>query len=418
MSEDSSVHQTKNEIIIVRRRHDGEHEAHGGAWKIAYADFMTAMMAFFLVMWLINAANEETKAAVASYFNPIKLTDNNPSEKGLKEQGNTSSGETNSPKSSTPGDSGSAGDAAEQGKQESATAGEKTDYSEADYFKDPYAVLAEIVQETGTKTNISDAGEGGAANSGPATGATGGEAYRDPFDPDFWSKQVEADNKETIAESEVALREQIEADRKAEEERLAREQAEAERKSAEQMASDQAPDASPRDEMAKKTGDAKEASPKALREAGALKEEIENALSGISAGRLSDGLTVVPADGGFLVSLTDQLDTGMFQVGSAVPERSLVLALEKIGEILAKRKGDIDIRGYTDARPFTDGNDDNWRLSMERAHSAYFMLVRGGVPEERIVQLSGFADRKLKDAENPFSEVNRRIEILLRTDGG
>ena len=89
MSEDASVHQTKNEIIIVRRRHDGEHEAHGGAWKIAYADFMTAMMAFFLVMWLINAANEETKAAVASYFNPIKLTDDNPSEKGLKQQGNT-----------------------------------------------------------------------------------------------------------------------------------------------------------------------------------------------------------------------------------------------------------------------------------------------------------------------------------------
>ena len=74
MSEDASVHQTKNEIIIVRRRHDGEHEAHGGAWKIAYADFMTAMMAFFLVMWLINAANEETKAAVASHYRTYRGT--------------------------------------------------------------------------------------------------------------------------------------------------------------------------------------------------------------------------------------------------------------------------------------------------------------------------------------------------------
>ncbi len=409
MSEDSSVHQTKNEIIIVRRRHDGEHEAHGGAWKIAYADFMTAMMAFFLVMWLINAANEETKAAVASYFNPIKLTDNNPTEKGLKEQGNTSSGESDSPKSATPGESGSAGDAAEQGKQESATAGEKTDYSEADYFKDPYAVLAEIVQETGSNTNISEAGDGGAANSGPATGATGGEAYRDPFDPDFWSKQVEAE-KEAIAESEIALREQMEADKKAEEERLAKEKAEAEQAKREQAAMAQA--------EAGNKGDAAQASPEALREAGALKEEIEKALSGIAAGRLADGLTVVPSEGGLLVSLTDQLDTGMFQVGSAVPERSLVLALEKIGEILAKRTGNIDIRGYTDARPFTDGTDDNWRLSMERAHSAYFMLVRGGIPEERIVELSGFADRKLKDPDNPYSESNRRIEILLQVDGG
>ena len=159
-------------------------------------------------------------------------------------------------------------------------------------------------------------------------------------------------------------------------------------------------------------------SPDALKAAGALKKEIEDALQGISAGRLSDALTVVPAEGGLLVSLTDQLNAEMFRVGSAVPEKSLVLALEKIGGILSKRKGDIDIRGYTDARPFSNGTDDNWRLSMERAHSAYFMLVRGGVPEDRIVELSGFADRKLKDTDNPFSEVNRRIEILLQVDGG
>lgn len=413
MSEDSSVHQTKNEIIIVRRRHDGDHEAHGGAWKIAYADFMTAMMAFFLVMWLINAANEETKAAVASYFNPIKLTDNSPSEKGLQEQGKSSSGEMSAPRSTVPGEEGSTGEAFDKGEQETTTVGEKSEYSEADYFKDPYAVLAEIVQETGTKTNVSDAGEGGAANSGPASGATGGEAYRDPFDPDFWSKQVEAD-KEAIAESEAALREQIEADAKAEEERLAAEQADREQRERAQMEQQ----AQTSRENQGKEGDAENPSPEALREAGALKREIENALDGISAAQLAEGLTVVPADGGVLVSLTDQLNSGMFQVGSAVPERSLVLALEKIGEILARRQGDIDIRGYTDARPFTNGNDDNWRLSMERAHSAYFMLVRGGVPEERIVELSGFADRKLKDADNPFSEVNRRIEILLKTGGG
>ena len=48
---------------------------------------MTALMCFFLVMWLINAANEETKAALASYFNPVKLTDRNTSKKGLDKQG-------------------------------------------------------------------------------------------------------------------------------------------------------------------------------------------------------------------------------------------------------------------------------------------------------------------------------------------
>ena len=55
------------EIVIVKRGGGGHDDGHhGGVWKIAFADFMTAMMAFFLVMWLINASNEKTKKAVAS----------------------------------------------------------------------------------------------------------------------------------------------------------------------------------------------------------------------------------------------------------------------------------------------------------------------------------------------------------------
>ena len=71
--------------IIVRRGHAEEEGHHGGVWKIAYADFMTAMMAFFLVMWLVNASNTEMKASVASYFNPIKLSDNVIRKKGLRD---------------------------------------------------------------------------------------------------------------------------------------------------------------------------------------------------------------------------------------------------------------------------------------------------------------------------------------------
>ena len=78
------------ELVVIRRRSalDDPAPKSGGVWKIAYADFMTAMMCFFLVMWLINAANEQTKAAVASYFNPVKLVDRNASRKGLEDLGN------------------------------------------------------------------------------------------------------------------------------------------------------------------------------------------------------------------------------------------------------------------------------------------------------------------------------------------
>jgi chemotaxis protein MotB len=55
-------------IIIVRKRKKRSHEHHGGAWKVAYADFVTAMMAFFLVMWLVSAVTKEQRAAMFDYF--------------------------------------------------------------------------------------------------------------------------------------------------------------------------------------------------------------------------------------------------------------------------------------------------------------------------------------------------------------
>ena len=74
-----------HEIVIIRRKIDDEDEEHhGGVWKIAFADFMTAMMAFFLVMWLISAS-EKTRVTIARYFNPIKFEETTPNRKGLRD---------------------------------------------------------------------------------------------------------------------------------------------------------------------------------------------------------------------------------------------------------------------------------------------------------------------------------------------
>lgn len=61
----------KQPIIIKKIKKSGHGGHHGGAWKIAYADFVTAMMAFFLLMWLLNATSEEQKRGIANYFDPI-----------------------------------------------------------------------------------------------------------------------------------------------------------------------------------------------------------------------------------------------------------------------------------------------------------------------------------------------------------
>jgi chemotaxis protein MotB len=64
-------------IIIVRRSRRKKHAHHGGAWKVAYADFVTAMMAFFLVMWLIGVGTKQQRAAIAEYFkNPSMVQGN------------------------------------------------------------------------------------------------------------------------------------------------------------------------------------------------------------------------------------------------------------------------------------------------------------------------------------------------------
>src|SRR5579871_3849764 len=56
----------------VRKIIGGAH--HGGAWKVAYADFVTAMMAFFLLMWLINTTSPEQKRGIADYFAPASVS--------------------------------------------------------------------------------------------------------------------------------------------------------------------------------------------------------------------------------------------------------------------------------------------------------------------------------------------------------
>src|ERR1700687_2138317 len=62
--------------IVIKGVKKGGHDAHdGGAWKVAYADFVTAMMAFFLLMWLINTTSPEQKRGIADYFAPAAVSE-------------------------------------------------------------------------------------------------------------------------------------------------------------------------------------------------------------------------------------------------------------------------------------------------------------------------------------------------------
>jgi chemotaxis protein MotB len=298
------------------------------------------------------------------------------------------------------------------------------DYSDEYLFAEPYAVLAEIAGETGTQQNISSKGDGGAQAAGPASGASGGEAYRDPFAPDFWSKQVETPV-ETEPSLEAPAVEQAVAklpegdapeardnQEKPEQADKAEQAAKAEDASAKAETRAKEPK---KDEIEAKPEKPEGPTEEAIAKAKQIKQEIAKAMG--SGDKLGNGLDVVATDRGVTISVTDEFDFGMFEVGSALPRRDLVLAMEKIGKILSVQKGSIIINGHTDARPFKSAAYDNWRLSTARAHSAYYMLARAGLDEKRISEVAGFADRKLKLKDKPLDAANRRIEILLEVDG-
>lgn len=391
-------------IIIVRRKGRGGDGHHGGAWKIAFADFMTAMMALFLVLWLINAANEETKKAVASYFNPVKLVDRNRSEKGINNSDGAVEAETKVEVTHPNAVSG----------EDQLEEKELTERTEEEMFENPNSVLDEIASKVTADNHTGDVNSEGKGDLGKEEVTD----FEDPFAPSFWKSQSEPSVEGTLEElspgnvgpgvDEQGVEQQIAAlmERSALDKDLTDPMTP---EKPEETESD--PEQALQQEL-KEQKEKKEKLEELSKEiSGEVAEAIREALG--TEALFPDSVAVTAAEGGVLISVTEQLNVPMFQIGSAVPRPELVVAMEKIGEVLSQRNGMLQIHGHTDGRRYAGKNYDNWRLSTARAHASYFMLARGGLDKLRVKQISGFADRKLKVANNPNSGANRRIEILL-----
>lgn len=371
------------ELIIVKRHDDEEHEHHSSAWKVAHADFMTAMMAFFLIMWLINVTDKDTRKAIANYFNPVDLASSITDVRGLndpedtKAKGTSSDGDKQSSLKNTTGPETGAGDDRQQGDKERAA------------FRDPYAVLNKLAGDAEARAGgTPDAALGDTGS--PGTGA--GDVNRDPFDPTYWqmssgrqarnpqAKPSKVDQPSGRPDATTAAAKPAEADK------------------AQAVANQAAAQAA--------------AAGKAARDLeGELKQVVAATVGPAGAAPRVD---VRATKEGLIVDLTDDLDFTMFPVGSAVPDARFVRAMGEIARKLGMRPGEIVIRGHTDARPFRSDTYDNWRLSSARAHMALYMLVRGGLDEKRVTAIEGLADRNLKNTADPNAPQNRRIEILLK----
>lgn len=387
---------SRNEIIIVRRNRDDHDDHHGGVWKIAFADFMTAMMAFFLVMWLINASNEETKKAVASYFNPIKLMDRTSNPKGVRspKYGASTKAEVEPENQTTLVTSQSSAPTEE--------AGAAAAFDEQALFSDPYSLLAEIAAGIDSQETGSDSILAKDKQNGVGIGLSGGAAFQDPFDPMAWNLNFGAgQGKEKAGNS-------------------ASDESSGNSGQVQDSDSNRAKSEFPENEEEIKTKDNNDAAAlsdkdksdeKNRKIADKIRKDTLRVLS--SSGAKIPNVEITSQDNGVLITLSDSSKIGMFNIGSARPTAELVRVMAGIGKILSSQNGQITIAGHTDGRKYTSGHYDNWRLSTARAHMAYYMLVNGGLQEERIDKIVGYAARKLAKPEQPYAAVNRRIELFL-----
>jgi chemotaxis protein MotB len=467
-----------HELIIVRRHEEDEHEHHSSAWKVAHADFMTAMMAFFLIMWLINVTDDQMRKGISQYFNPIHLSEGSTELKGLNapsddpEKAGNKKGHADQPgpaandpsafnpmKLSTGAADKGAADSAKQvvaaaekaaaaavaastapgnakaGLGEAATSARATtaeaslpsagEARERAAFQDPYAVLAQLAA-TYASTHPTSV-DAVAADERPS-GVVGGEIDRDPFDPVYWQMapappaRVDAPGKpgsaarapaDAIPDATAAPSLQVAAPAPA--------------------PATVVPDANtdkpqplkalgpqPRmvDSVTATIREAREkdVAPATLAATKALDADLNRSMKALSTDA-SPAVSVKATAEGVVINLTDDAAYSMFPVGSAVPDAKLVVLMEKVAKTIAARQGDVVVRGFTDGRPFHSDSYDNWRLSAERAHMAYYMLVRGGLDETRVVAIEGHADRSPKNPADPNAAENRRIEILLKASG-
>jgi chemotaxis protein MotB len=342
--------------IVIKKEEVVEGGHHGGAWKVAYADFVTAMMAFFLLMWLINATTEEQRRGLADYFTP-----NNSMSAGHSGNGRPFGGRTPFEAGTMVSDRGA--QAIRPGKNS----------AEATPMDDPDSEQAqddvdEVDPDGNRKQPASGAG-GKSVSPRPESGPKavgGGQAAAQAQTPNNGQSLANTANSPTTARvlDEAAFR--------------------AERARREREGFDRA--------------------------AAQIREAVRNdpALS-----ELARQLSIDHTPEGLRIQILDEERTPMFATGSSAPNDRAKLVLHKIAPILARLPEDIAVSGHTDAAPFKGDGRSNWELSADRANATRRALAEGGLPEGRIKRVAGMADKDPLLPADPFAAANRRIAILV-----
>lgn len=147
-------------------------------------------------------------------------------------------------------------------------------------------------------------------------------------------------------------------------------------------------------------------------------EEVKKRLEEVIAqlpelNRLRNQVFFQITDDGLLIELMERENSLFFDVGSAnvKPEAQKILSL--IATELGGLPNKLTIEGHTDSRPYGSQTYTNWELSADRANAARRLMEAVGLRPEQIFALRGFADRQLRNPQDPLDFQNRRVSIIV-----
>lgn len=360
-------------IIVRNGGRDDHRRHHGGTWKIAYADFITAMMAFFLLLWLVNATTEQQRTGIAEYFNPTNALSRSFSGAGQPFGGRTLESEATLTSNATAAVRNArrppqSFDTDPEDAQQRRTGSTEQLSEETDWETTGTPLSgSQAVRQIGT-VQLTAAALQDAAAQRAASQDVGGMTQQGPV-ADLRSRGMEG----SIAPRQDAARAQPDlfGDQRVAAERLA------------------------------------------LRSAA---QEIRAAIDADPQLRsLAAQMLVEEVPEGLRIQMVDGEGQALFATGVAAPnERGRALLL-RAASIVARLSHPVEIAGHTDAAPFRSGADarSNWELSVERANAARRLMLEAGVAERRVRAVTGRADQDLLRPTEPLHPANRRVSVLI-----
>lgn len=130
-----------------------------------------------------------------------------------------------------------------------------------------------------------------------------------------------------------------------------------------------------------------------------------------------DQIEIEVTEEGLRIEIMESSEDVFFEVGTAEMNKRAQGLVKLIGKEVSKLNNKIVVEGHTDARPYPgaeNGGYSNYELSADRANAARRWLVSGGVKSDQIDEIRGYADNRLRNKDNPFDVINRRISIIVK----